>query len=117
MAINTAAFNAPRTATISAQTVFDVFEDHDKTEGRGAQTLRYTIDSQTHANVLAAGLGVMGTPGRIDKREVLTITLDGGAVYYVPLHSLRFASGVDARAIIRARAMLKLTPEERAAFI
>jgi hypothetical protein len=103
-------------ARLSLVTLYRVHEDHDKNEGRGGTTVRYTVTSEADAKTLAAGLGPMGTAGYIDKSEYLRIELSGGFVLHVQLSSVHEGDVPDtARAALAAAALRKLSPEERAA--
>jgi hypothetical protein len=100
-------------ATLRLSRSFKVYEDHDKTEGRGGQTLRYEVATRPDADALAVGLGVWGQPGRIDEATVITIDV-AGRRFTVPANSVTDAVE-DNKAALRAAVMLRLTPAERAA--
>lgn len=96
--------------SLEVLSVFAVYEERDKTEGRGGCDLRYTVADRAVASKLAVGLGTMGTPGDIRSIECIVLRYKAGAVI-VPLAEVRLLNRDEADAVAR-RALLKLTPAE-----
>lgn len=99
-------------ATIKMGTTYHVFEDTDKTEGRGGQKLRFVVHDPNEAKALSKGLGPMGCDGRVEKVEGLIISTVNEAVFAVPFHYV-VETAADRKAALRAQAIAKLSKEER----
>lgn len=88
-------------------TVFEVRRELDTNEGRGGTVLVGHVFTEAEATLLAEGNGVYGGPGPIYKHHV--VRFSDGAVYKL---GERMDLDVE-RAKAVARALAKLTPEER----
>lgn len=102
-------------AFLSRSKAYKVYEDHDKEEGRGGRTMRFVVTSRGDATLLAAGLGPQGTLGHIEEVDNLVIEV-AGYKFTVPFNAVAERTE-DRKATLRAAALLKLTPEERAAVL
>lgn len=99
-------------ATLRLETAFHVFEEHDKTEGKGGRSLKYIVSSRSEADKLAKGLGVWGGNG--DVVEVKTVRIrpnDSTQAACFDLSNLREPAKED-KARLAAAARAKLTIEE-----
>lgn len=107
---------------LQLRTSFHVFEDHDKTEGRGGRSLRYVVDTRAEADELAVNLGVWDRPGDIQQVAEVEIVMGrvpttsgytgGKVVARFPLSALRESSDPASVARLAAQARAKLTPDE-----
>jgi hypothetical protein len=100
------------TSKQSTVTLYVAHEDTDKSEGRGGTLVIGYYESREDAARAAEGKGVWGGVGRIETLECVRLGDD-----YYPVDRYIHASTVVTRdaTAARARALAKLSPEERAA--
>lgn len=103
----------PVSATLSTETVFKVYEEHDKNEGRGGRDVRYVVADEADARLLSRGLGVMGTDGSVEREDHVVLLLDGRR-YSIAIHEM---TDERARGALLASALRKLTDDERRALL
>ncbi len=102
---------AEGTATVKHLTVYHVTTNTDLTEGRGGTvTIGYFLDEGI-AKRAAKGEGVMGGDARIEQQQVTTVRI----LDRVFLVGKEIHLSYDPPREVRARAIAKLTPEERRA--
>lgn len=91
---------------------YGVYEQLDKTEGRGGERLLGLFHSEADAIVAARGRGVMGLPG--DIRQVSVLSKDGGITGFIfnPNDNVIEIQPPDLD-MIKKNALSKLTAQEK----
>lgn len=97
----------------SVETIYAVFEDLDKEEGKGGRRLQFATSSRDVAATLAKGRGVYGQSGEIRAVQTLRLEpedLNAPPVFFPLNHSLALEDLRQAR--LRAEAVALLTKEQ-----
>lgn len=98
--------------TMLLMTVYEVFETLDKEADRGGSKSLGVFLHPNDAAKAGAGKGVLDGPGEV--REVRIITDNGGKTGYRVADEGLIQVNQDGKSALRAAALSKLTPAERA---